>query len=89
MIVLFWLEKGSPCSRLFNETDLMPALKAAEQLRAYRKAGQQISHVVIQSEMAESVGEAGVSEINADYGWFKRRQDPSIPVGRPSGKDHE
>ena len=87
MIVVFWLEAGCARSRPFTDDALMRALKHAEDLRIKRKSGEYISHVVIQSEMVESVGEAGVDDIKSDYGWYKRRPDPSIPVGRPSGKN--
>jgi hypothetical protein len=61
------------------------ALKFAEVLRARRKGGEAISHVAIQSELPESVGAAGVAEPGRDYAHYKRRLDPSVPLGRPSG----
>jgi hypothetical protein len=32
------------------------------------------------------VGKAGVSDPGADYAHYKRRIDPAIPLGRPSGE---
>lgn len=89
MIVVFWLEHGagaaSPQARSFETNALSEALKFAEELRALRKAGSPLSHVSIQSELPQSVGPAGVSDPAGDYAHYKRRIDPAIPLGRPSG----
>ena len=90
MIVVFWLEldpQGPAQARHvdFASEHLGEALKYAEALRARRRAGEPISHVTIQSEMPESVGNAGVADPGKDYAHYKRRLDPSIPLGRPSG----
>lgn len=96
MIVVFWRQvdpsDGWVRSEMkeFNANELSIALKFAEELRSRRKAGEQISHVCLQSEMVESVGQAGVSDPSKDYAWYKRREDPAIPVGRkPTGDDIE
>lgn len=89
MIVVFWMEHGEasePRARPFASDSLSEALRFAEELRARRKAGEPISHVAIQSELPESVGPAGVSDPGRDYAHYKRRIDPAIPLGRPSGK---
>ena len=90
MIVVFWMEypvpEGQAQARGFASNALAEALRFAEDLRARRRAGEAISHVTIQSEMPESVGPAGVSDPSADYAHYKRRIDPAIPLGRPSGK---
>jgi len=89
MIVVFWLEHGAesatPQARSFAPDALSEGLKFAEELRARRKAGEPISHVAIQSELPQSVGGAGVADPAADYAHYKRRIDPAIPLGRPSG----
>lgn len=88
MIVVFWLREDGPQAAAFEANELSIALKFAESLRAARRqGGNKISHVCIQSEMPEAVGQAGVSDAPKDYSWSKRRIDPSIPLGRPSGDD--
>jgi hypothetical protein len=90
VIVVFWLEAvaelAQPQARSFPSADLAEALRFAEELRARRRAGERISHVAIQSELPESVGHAGVADAPKDYAHYKRRIDPSIPLGRPSGR---
>jgi hypothetical protein len=87
MIVVFWLEhapaEGTRAAHAaFAPDDLNAALRYAEELRARRGAGALISHVCIQSELEQSVGPAGVAGPPADYAHYKRRIDPSIPLGR-------
>jgi hypothetical protein len=90
MIVVFWLEVGygnfaEAKFETFDASELSKALKFAEDMRKMRRTEPQrkISHVCMQSEMPESVGQAGVSDPDKDYSWSKRRIDPSIPLGRP------
>lgn len=87
MIVVFWLAEGEhaprACFRSFGQEDLTPALQFAQQLRAERAAGAPLSHVCIQSELPHSVGRAGVSDPDPGYAHYKRRLDPSVPLGRP------
>jgi hypothetical protein len=86
MIVVFWLEQGATARhQAFAANDLSGALNFAEALRARRRTGEAISHVSIQSELPESVGSAGVADAPKDYAHYKRRLDPSVPLGRPSG----
>jgi hypothetical protein len=91
LIVVFWMEypQGEPQpqaqARSFPADALAQALRCAEELRARRKAGEAISHVAIQSELPQAVGAAGVADAPKDYAHYKRRIDPSIPLGRPSG----
>jgi hypothetical protein len=93
MIVVFWLvsheAESAPQAHhvAFAPDQLGAALKFAEELRIRRRGGEAISHVCIQSEMSESVGVAGVSDPAPDYAHYKRRPDPSIPLGRPSGEE--
>lgn len=90
MIVVFWLEAPGeawePHARTFATDGLGEALRFAELLRGRRKEGERISHVAIQSELPESVGPAGVADASKDYAHYKRRIDPAIPLGRPSGE---
>jgi hypothetical protein len=90
VIVVFWLEAfaelAQPQARSFPSDDLAEALRFAEALRARRRNGERISHVAIQSELPESVGHAGVADAPQDYAHYKRRIDPAIPLGRPSGR---
>lgn len=94
MIIVFWRQgvvnsegvvTGSVAQlNEFNDDELGKAMQLCEGLRASRRAGAFISHVCIQSELPESVGQAGVADIdpNSGYDWFKRRIDPSIKLGR-------
>jgi hypothetical protein len=91
MIVVFWLESppGEPplaAHQAFAPDELAAALKFAESLRARRAAGEPLSHVSIQSELPQAVGAAGVSDPPKDYAHYKRRLDPSIPLGREPRK---
>ena len=91
MIVVFWLDcgtvpQGQALSRSFAQDALAEALRFAEELRARRRAGERISHVAIQSELPDHVGAAGVADPSPDYAHYKRRIDPALPLGRPSGK---
>ncbi|HYF16376.1 MAG TPA: hypothetical protein VEA40_00805, partial [Ramlibacter sp.] len=72
--------------RLFEAGQLSEALAFSESLRARRRGGEPISHVSLQSELPGSVGEAGVAPPPKDYAHYKRRIDPAVPLGRPSGK---
>ncbi|WP_235579824.1 hypothetical protein [Ramlibacter sp. Leaf400] len=92
MIVVYWLEQdragvASARHASFASDRLGEALKFAETLRARRREGQGISHVAIQSELPESVGQAGVADPSKDYAHYKRRLDPSVPLGRASGSE--
>jgi len=93
MIVVYWLhapEAGQEAPRAahagFEPDRLSDALRFAEELRARRRAGEAISHVAIQSELPQAVGPAGVGDPSPDYAHYKRRIDPAIPLGRPSGE---
>ena len=91
MIVVFWMEyarpEGEPRARSFGADALGEALQFAESLRARRRGGEAISHVSIQSELPQNVGPAGVADPDPGYAHYKRRIDPAIPLGRPSGND--
>lgn len=92
MIVVYWLQHGPqeldpPQAQysVFESRRLADALKFAEELRGRRAAGEKISHVSIQSELDDAVGPPGVADPSPGYAHYKRRIDPAIPLGRPSG----
>lgn len=89
MIVVYWLDQSGGDARALHQAfpadQLGPALKFAEQLRVRRAGGEPISHVSLQSELPHSVGPAGVADPGTDYAHYKRRIDPAIALGRPSG----
>lgn len=89
MIAVFWLEHqpphGQAHAKVYEGNELVKALKFAEELRRRRAAGEKISHVAIQSELPEHVGRAGVADPEPGYAHYKRRIDPALPLGRPSG----
>lgn len=67
----------------FKSNEMGTALKQCEALRELRRNGAFISHVCIQSELPDAVGEAGVADIDPlTYSWYKRRINPAIPLGR-------
>lgn len=91
MIIVFWMEypggAGEARAQSFGADALAQALQFAESLRARRRAGEAISHVTIQSELPQNVGPAGVADPAPGYAHYKRRIDPAIPLGRPSGNE--
>jgi hypothetical protein len=57
----------------------MEALKLCEDIRKTPDT----SHVCLQSELPNSVGKPGVSDVLPEgYDWYKRRINPAIPLGR-------
>lgn len=92
MIVVYWLTHsaaGGPRAMhaCFAQDELAAALRLAEDLRAQRRGGAAISHVAIQSELPESVGQPGVGDAPPGYSHYKRRLDPKTPLGRPRRED--
>lgn len=73
-IVVYWLEApGMPAVQAFEPGQLVPALQFCEDKRCAGKR-----HVSLSSELAESVGRAGVSTVQArllpdgtPYDWTK------------------
>ncbi|MFN9470418.1 hypothetical protein [Acidovorax sp.] len=73
-IVVYWLEApGMPAMQAFEGGQLVPALQLCEEKR---KAGKR--HVSLSTELADSVGRAGVSTVDArllpdgtPYDWSK------------------
>lgn len=78
MIVVFWLEELKPNAVEFQPNEMNAALSMMEHLRRKRRDhGIKISHVCMQSELPDVVGQPGVSDPAKDYDWRKRRDDPS------------
>lgn len=75
---VFWLEAGTPC--VAAPDTLVAALAHAEALRARRRQGEAVSHIVLAVEDPHHVGESGVAAAADDYDWTKRRVPAS---GRP------
>lgn len=68
IIVYYW--SNGPQARGFEPTELTQALKFAEEKRKLPE----VSHVCIASELPNSVGKAGVAEVDADYDWSKQHR---------------
>jgi hypothetical protein len=87
MIVVYWLvQPYSPREnqvrmKEFDDNELLIAIEFCESLRRARNLGASLSHIVIQSEPADMVGQPGVGKA-IENTWYKRRADPAIPVGR-------
>jgi len=69
--VVFWLENREPKAITVDSIDVM--LFVAAQLRDAAREGEPITHICTSSEVAEMVGEMGVSDPPFDYYWPKRR----------------
>ena len=85
-IVVYWLRQGQPHVEAFNDDQLMPALAFAEARRKERDAdGQALCrHVVINTELGDSVGEPGVSDaLPPDYSWTKSHRGGPPESGNP------
>lgn len=81
--MLYWCDlEGNP--HVVEHQSLETLLKASELLRQ----GGMARFVCSASEIAGSVGKDGVGFTGSDYNWYKRRPDPTIPLGRPK-KDSE
>lgn len=68
-ITVFWIEDAEPKARHLASNELLASLRLVEELR---KAG--YKHVCISSELEDSVGAPGVSDVLPEgYDWKKRR----------------
>ncbi len=84
-IVVFWLEADtSPAAQAFQGHQLAEALAHAELRRREGK-----HHVIISTELAESVGRPGVDTVadrklpdGSDYDWSKAHRGKSPPRTR-------
>lgn len=86
-IVVYWLSDGAPFVQAFTDDQLLAALAFSEAKRKEKDAAGFAlnNHVVINSELGDSVGKPGVSdELPADYSWTKsHRGGPPEPDGQP------
>lgn len=76
VFVIFWLKDGQPHCKMLDALD--DVLKQSECLR--KQEG--VSFVCSVSEDPDRVGKLGVQQADSTYSWFKRRRDPSLPIGR-------
>lgn len=80
--MLYWCDlEGKP--HAMEHQSLNSLLAASEALRI----GGMARFVCSSSEIVGSVGKDGVGFTGPDYKWYKRRQDPDIPLGRPKQDD--
>lgn len=84
-IVVYWLTADGPRVEAFDDGQLMPALAFAEARRKERDAqGQALNrHVVINTELGDSVGLPGVSDAPPDYSWTKSHRGGPPESGNP------
>jgi hypothetical protein len=77
MFMIYWSviegESKTPHSREFASTEMVEAMKFAEELRTKQRAREAIRFVTLCSENPDAVGDPGVAEPKADYSWKKRR----------------
>jgi len=66
MFKVYWTEDGQSCGQEFQEICL-----ALDRCQVLRNAGHRF--VTMSSEIADMVGEFGVTETGPDYDWKKRR----------------
>ena len=69
--VVYWLENEK--QQWAGMLTLEACLQYAEKLRARRRAGENICHVVMSIENPDHVGQHGVDVVGPDYDWRKRR----------------
>lgn len=84
-IVVYWLTADGPRVEAFDDGQLMPALAYAEARRKERNAqGLPLNrHVVINTELGDSVGQPGVSDAPPDYNWTKSHRGGPPESGNP------
>jgi len=66
----------TPHSEDFPSDQLAAVLARCEALRAQQRAGQGVGFVTMVSENPASVGQPGAADVEAGYGWYKRRPAP-------------
>nr|WP_315194795.1 hypothetical protein [uncultured Aquabacterium sp.] len=85
-IVVYWLTQGQPSVQAFTDDQLLAALAFAESRRKARdpQGAPLHQHVVINTELGDSVGPAGVSdELPDDYSWTKSHRGGPPESGNP------
>lgn len=85
-IVVYWLRQGQPHVEAFTDQQLREALAFAEARRKDKdEQGRPCNqHVVINTELGDSVGKPGVSdELPPDYSWTKSHRGGPPEGGTP------
>jgi hypothetical protein len=77
MYMVYWtiVEHGvdKPHSRLYQTSEMVPAMQFMEQLRVRQRAGEAVRFVTMCSEHPDLVGHPGVDVTGPGYNWKKRR----------------
>lgn len=77
--VLYWRDlEGKPNSQEHQTIETL--MKASEALRR----GGMARFICSTTEDSNMVGKMGTDQVGPDYNWYKRRPDPTIPLGRPT-----
>lgn len=71
---VYWTEDGLIKSKDFGENSIDQTLKFCEELRKLRISGSDISFITISSEIPECTSLSGISEVDDNYNWTKRRR---------------
>jgi hypothetical protein len=78
MYMVYWtiVEHGvnKPHSRLYETTEMVPAMQFMEQLRTRQRAGEAVRFITMSSEHPDVVGHPGVDVTGPEYNWKKRRR---------------
>jgi hypothetical protein len=77
MYMVYWTtienEAGVAHSEPFDTSEMVPAMKFMEELRARQRAGEPVRFITMCSEHPDVVGHPGVDVTGPDYNWKKRR----------------
>lgn len=77
MYMVYWTsienEEGVPHAKPFDTTEMVPAMKFMEELRARQRAGEGVRFITMCSEHPDVVGHPGVDVTGPEYNWKKRR----------------
>lgn len=78
MYMVYWTvvddEGSAPHSEPFETSEMVPAMRFMEALRARQRAGDGIRFITMCSEHPDVVGHPGVDVTGPDYNWKKRRR---------------
>ena len=78
MYMVYWTttenEAGVPHAQAFDTSEMVPAMKFMEELRARQRAGEAVRFITMCSEHPDVVGHPGVDVTGPDYNWKKRRR---------------
>jgi hypothetical protein len=77
MYMVYWTtienDAALPNAEPFDTTEMVPAMKFMEELRARQRAGEPVRFITMCSEHPDVVGHPGVDVTGPDYNWKKRR----------------